>query len=337
MKLKASHFNQEYDQRPQPDLRHSNYPFRYPLLIFANNHERMRSKKSIIITPPILLLLTITPFVHPDKFCGTSLEDAQSTCWQPCGTDSDCCSLSQKCYETEESCGSSIYEGTQHNYCGISWCDAAYTCTTPCEDNVCPEGMGCYSNTPCGGSSSVVVELPPDPVESDSSYCGHSLEDAKMTCWQPCPRGDSDCCLGLKCFDTANTNIDDIDGGSSNSSSSSTSSGLGQCGVANYEGANHYYCGKSWCDAAYTCGEPCPGTLMAVSIFVCPFLSCICTTYMYLYVLVTEYTIDCLHFHSFRRITRRMHRWKLLLCRRTVHHLTECSGRIVGSSPYTFW
>ena len=193
----------------------------------------------------LLLLLSLLHSSYPDKFCGTSQSNAESLCWQPCGSDSDCCSLSQNCYETDSACGSSVYEGTNHNYCGISWCDAAYTCSTPCEDGVCPDGLWCYGNTPCdsSGGGTTVPELPVDPVNSTSNFCGATLDEAKETCWQPCPRGDEDCCLGLSCFDTAE---------------SSNSSTLGVCDAAEYDGENRFYCGKSWCDAAYTCGEPCP-------------------------------------------------------------------------------
>ena len=66
------------------------------------------------------------------------------------------------------------------------------------------------------------------------------MSDARDTCWQPCPRGDSDCCLGLNCFDTSQ-------------------SSQGTCSSSDYSGTQHFYCGASWCDAAYLCQSACPG------------------------------------------------------------------------------
>jgi len=67
------------------------------------------------------------------------------------------------------------------------------------------------------------------------------MANARNDCWQPCPRGDSDCCSGLKCYDT-----------------SQGESG-GTCTNSDYTGSNHYYCGSSWCSAAYSCTNACPG------------------------------------------------------------------------------
>ena len=66
-----------------------------------------------------LILLTITVSVSSDKFCGTDQADADNTCWQPCGSDADCCSLGQRCYEAGSSCGSSVYDGEDNMYCGV--------------------------------------------------------------------------------------------------------------------------------------------------------------------------------------------------------------------------
>lgn len=125
-----------------------------------------------------------------------------------------------------------------------SWCDAAYRCGTPCPtQSECAEGEYCYANLPCSSSRSP-PPLTENPSSATTQFCGLSLDNAKDTCWQPCPRGDSDCCLGMTCYDTAE--------------SSSTSS-EGQCSTSDYSGSNNFYCGKSWCDAAYTCGTACVG------------------------------------------------------------------------------
>ena len=55
-----------------------------------------------------------------DKFCGSDLEDAQNTCWQPCSTNDDCCASSLLCFETGSSCGSSDLTGTNHYFCGVT-------------------------------------------------------------------------------------------------------------------------------------------------------------------------------------------------------------------------
>jgi hypothetical protein len=114
-------------------------------------------------------------------------------------------------------------------FCFVNRCDAAYTCSTPCEDGVCPDGLGCWANTPCSAGRESAPPLPEDPVNSITSFCAASLDEAKETCWQPCPRGDDDCCLGLSCFDTAQ---------------SSDTSSLGQCSAPDYSGENRFYCGK---------------------------------------------------------------------------------------------
>ena len=66
------------------------------------------------------------------------------------------------------------------------------------------------------------------------------MSDARDACWQPCPRGDSDCCFGLNCFDTSQ-------------------SSQGTCSSSDYSGTQHFYCGASWCGAAYSCQNACPG------------------------------------------------------------------------------
>jgi hypothetical protein len=186
---------------------------------------------------------------NSDKFCGISLEDAQNQCWQPCTTDEDCqaCAVDYSCYETGSSCGSNNKEGTNHYYCGVSWCDAAYKCTIPCPNGgwnslaECPDGESCFADTPCD-SNAAPVEVPilrPPPTSAPTQFCGSSLADAQTQCWQPCPRGSSDCCFGLECFDT-------------------TQNGA-TCSSSDYSGTNHFFCGTSWCNAAFSCGTPCPG------------------------------------------------------------------------------
>lgn len=63
-----------------------------------------------IIIHSFVVIVVILKEVHSDKFCGSSLEDAQIKCWQPCTTDEDCraCALDYACYETGSSCGSIV-------------------------------------------------------------------------------------------------------------------------------------------------------------------------------------------------------------------------------------
>jgi len=202
----------------------------------------------------LLNVFVLKEVVLSDKFCGISLEDAQNICWQPCTTDEDCraCALDYSCYEAGSSCGSNNKEGTNHYYCGLSWCDAAYKCGAPCpnggfnvidgvEEPECPEGESCFGDIPCDSNAapSPIPRLPPPPTAAPTQFCGGTLAEAQSQCWQPCPRGSSDCCLGLDCFDT-------------------TQNG-GTCSSSDYSGTNHFYCGTSWCNAAFSCGTPCPG------------------------------------------------------------------------------
>lgn len=184
--------------------------------------------------------------VAADKFCGFDEDDAKSTCWQPCRTDNDCCDTSlQRCFETGSDCGSSDLGGTNHFFCGTSWCEAAYTCGTACADpefDECPDGQSCFADLPCDSAAPRSVPPPPvPPTSSPYQFCGSSMADAKDHCWQPCPRGESDCCRGLGCYDTS-AEADQGDTCSSN----------------DYSGASHFYCGSSWCDAAYECNAACP-------------------------------------------------------------------------------
>ena len=178
-------------------------------------------------------------------------------CWQPCITDADCCSLAQTCLDVGSACGtSSDLGGTVHNYCGSTWCGASYACGRPCPggtDGECDPGDYCFADTPCGGESPATTIippiLPPPPASSAFRFCGASASDASADCWQPCPRGDAECCHGLRCFDT------------SSSSSGGGEEGYtgGTCPSSDYSGPSHYYCGSSWCDAAYACSAGCPG------------------------------------------------------------------------------
>ena len=199
--------------------------------------------------PPMYVFPSIHQSIHPSFF---------QKCWQPCTTDADCCSSSQECHDVPGSssnsnanCDSSHSDLSDpvHNYCGTGWCDASYECGTPCPDGTDDEcdhvntGKRCYADTPCGSTRTTPI-LPPPDRSSAFRYCGTSSDDASANCWQPCPRGnDDECCFGLTCHDTTE----------SSSSSTCPSS------IDRYYGSDRYYCGTTWCDAAYDCAISCPG------------------------------------------------------------------------------
>ncbi|KAL9189121.1 hypothetical protein ACHAXT_011611 [Thalassiosira profunda] len=190
----------------------------------------------------ILTALLFAVVTNGDRYCGVDQDEAEAACWQPCNTDNDCCSSSQRCYEAGSSCPSSDLSGFHHNFCGVSWCDAAYSCNTPCPNtDECPAGQYCYADVPCDSDSPRTPPTLPGPDPSAPfQFCGGSMSDARDACWQPCPQGDSDCCLGLNCFDTSQ-------------------SSQGTCSSSDYSGTQHFYCGASWCGAAYSCQSACPG------------------------------------------------------------------------------
>ncbi|KAL3817168.1 hypothetical protein ACHAXA_007711 [Cyclostephanos tholiformis] len=222
---------------------------------------------------PLALLLTCHPgcivLVDGYKFCGIDADDARDVCWQPCSTDADCCSSSQSCHDVpiSDACGASSHDlgGTSHNYCGTSWCHASYECGTPCPngtDDECSDRPDerCYADTPCGGwdggdggDPRMPPPLPPPDPTSAFRYCGTTYADASANCWQPCPGGDDvECCFGSTCFDTA---------APAPAATATTGGPTDACppSADRYVGTDRYYCGASWCDAAYSCGARCPG------------------------------------------------------------------------------
>jgi len=142
-------------------------------------------------------------------------------------------------------CANPGYSGSNHYFCGDTWCDAAYSCTASCPDGTneeCPGGQYCYADVPCSsdGNNNVVPsrdQQPPDlsrPSSIYSKYCGTSLEDAGNQCWQPC-RDDDDCCAGQNCYEEVTS-----------------------CPYPDNIGADHFFCGSDFCDAAFQCRLPCP-------------------------------------------------------------------------------
>ncbi|KAL7473134.1 hypothetical protein ACHAXS_013507, partial [Conticribra weissflogii] len=129
-------------------------------------------------------------------YCGTSIVNASASCEYPCDSGSDSqCPVGLQCYETK-TCKEwkvdelvpskmptlpDVEEGTK--YCGYDYVNAATECTAPCPSGMsedCPDGMSCYSHTPC--------------EERNTFYCGVSWNNAASSCKFPCPSGTSADC-----------------------------------------------------------------------------------------------------------------------------------------------
>jgi hypothetical protein len=142
------------------------------------------------------------------------------------------------------------------------------------KDTDCPTGQYCYADTPCdgtrivpeiydssssdkGASNNVTtttsplddsVDTSPDTaaaaassfLASYTSYCGTSQEHATELCWQPC-RDNNDCCANQTCY----TNI------------TSCITTTTEQKWSNNIGADHFFCGRDYCDASYECKAPC--------------------------------------------------------------------------------
>lgn len=91
----------------------------------------------------------------PPSYCGDGPEDAASSCWAKCSTDSDCC-FGQTCHAVEGGCDYVDHVGPDHYFCGTDFCEAAFACPQPCPggvDSECDEGMRCYAGTPCNANT----------------------------------------------------------------------------------------------------------------------------------------------------------------------------------------
>ena len=243
--------------------------------------------------PPNQACYANTPCGNKDGFyCGTSIVNASASCEFPClsGLDSECPS-GLSCYETQtcQTWGDAtvisdpgtptVEEGTK--YCGYSFEDAATSCTQACPNglsNECPEGMSCYSHTPCEDTSSFYCGLSwnnaasscqtPCPSgtdadcpagthcyaythceETDSFMCGTSFEDAASSCDKPCPTGSStDCPTGMSCFTHTTCTAPVADEAVPPPSPP-------------YIPGDSFFCGTSFLEASSQCTHPCPTRL----------------------------------------------------------------------------
>lgn len=215
--------------------------------------------------------------LYPENtyFCGTSVEDASSTCGIPCPTrDDDSCPGELQCF------GNTHCEARESFFCGTSWLDASDKCTTPCPNgdaSVCADGEACFAWTAC--------------LNTESYYCGVSFEDASENCAHPCEsRSSLDCPEGMGCFayttcQATNENAEHVINPSSvpmtdffcgmtieDAATKCATGGAIACAsgddnqcpgemkcfeTTECSDRSTYFCGSTWLDAAETCSKPC--------------------------------------------------------------------------------
>jgi len=156
--------------------------------------------------------------------CGSSWENAMSSCGQECpgGVDSECPS-GQSCFSdvTCEGVSTGDISSSGSNRCGSSWENAMSSCGQKCPggvDSECPSGLSCFSDVTCDDVSTG------DNSSSGSNRCGSSWENAMSSCGQECPGGcDSECPSGQSCF--SDVTCEDVSTGNNGENSSANDSG----------------------------------------------------------------------------------------------------------------
>ena len=146
-----------------------------------------------------------------DSFmCGTSFENASSSCDRPCPTKRPTeCPSHMSCYtcdahttKDDMSASSSAINTTSppyipgdSYYCGTSFLEASSQCTHPCPtrmDSECPDGEQCYGITPCPLSTSSALgdapseSCPIDPLSQDR----HGPQAIAIACTPEAGPGD---------------------------------------------------------------------------------------------------------------------------------------------------
>ena len=216
--------------------------------------------------------LDLPELLYPSDsyYCGTSFQDASTTCGKPCpsGMDNECLGAGETCHGNTE-CGLRA-----SFFCGSSWFDASDKCSQPCPDGdagVCGEGEKCFAWTSC--------------ANTQSYYCGYSFENASKECKIPCEsRSSNDCPEDMACW--AYTTCDATKEGAHEEGpvplndyfcGDTPESAAGSCSIACQSGSDdecpgelkcfgttecskreHFWCGPNWFEAASTCGKPCP-------------------------------------------------------------------------------
>ena len=211
-------------------------------------------------------------------FCGTSKDDADLSCTDPCPTgSSDECPDEMSCFSFSTCSEWPGLVGTDDEakvpiepdapvggYCGTSFEDATDSCSKACSlDSQCPEGQSCYGYTSCD--------------DRDTFYCGKTWDEASATCGKQCPSGkneecnDGDVCFGYTpCNDKSTffcgTSFDDASSTCTTPCSSTADCASGEacfpfttCNSPETDmPIESFYCGSTFEDASMTCTTPCP-------------------------------------------------------------------------------
>ena len=215
-------------------------------------------------------------------YCGSSFDDASTSCEYECPNGSTDCPTGLACFEFTSCVGrdTTPADDADSFYCGANYTDANEKCQVACPGGTsleCPPEESCIPFTTCN-------EQPPSEISS-TFYCGTSKEDAEVSCTEPCPNGPSDCPSGTSCFSfttcgtlpeaeepvpqTAEpnsfycgTSFEDATSVCTIPCPSGTSSecpnGQSCYGYTSCNDRESFYCGSTWDEAASTCSKPCP-------------------------------------------------------------------------------
>ena len=212
-----------------------------------------------------------TELLYPSNtyFCGTSFQDASTTCSKACpsGKDNECLGVGETCH------GNTQCDLRGAFFCGSSWFDASDKCSQPCPDgdaSVCGEGEKCFAWTSCSNT--------------DSFYCGYSFDNASRECKIPCTSRSSMECpddMGCWAYTTCDAQkegphesgpepMNDFFCGDTKEAASSTCSIACQSGSDNEcpgdlkcfdatgcSDREQFWCGSNWLSASQSCGQPC--------------------------------------------------------------------------------
>ncbi|KAK1748815.1 chitinase [Skeletonema marinoi] len=196
-------------------------------------------------------------------YCGTSFDDASSSCEFKCPNGSIDCPTGLACYEYTSCVGgpspSLSPTGERDSfYCGTNYADANGKCLVPCpggNSNECPTGESCIPFTSCNEQETAPT---PDNAISTTFYCGLDKEDSEGSCNHPCPGGTEDCPDGMSCYSF--TSCVDLPYNEPTPSGTSDECPTGQScyGYTACDDHDTFFCGTTWDEAASTCSKPCP-------------------------------------------------------------------------------
>ena len=199
--------------------------------------------------------VTEPPIISTTFYCGSTKEDAESSCEYPCPLGAEDCPEDLSCFSfttcpsqggfgpspvgdsapspvggaAPSPLGDSVPSPSPQTsrlgsfYCGDSFESATSTCSAPCpsgSSSECPIGQNCFGYTSCN--------------DRDSFYCGTSWDDAASSCSKPCPNLD-ECDSGEVCFGYTPCDIPETD-----------------------IPIESFYCGTNLAEASMMCTDPCP-------------------------------------------------------------------------------